>query len=85
MNLDVKDENGKLVIAPSESHHTLMTLIKRSVWDAGGKSGYNTGHPYEDDAGELVVEGDDPAETLKDAVEEARDRLEEFRDEFESA
>lgn len=85
MELDVREENGRLVIAPSERNHTLMTLLKQAVWEADGRAGYNTGHPYEGDAGELVVEGDDSAETLHDAIDTVRDQLDEFRDAFDSA
>lgn len=84
MELDIREEEGKLVIAADERNHTLMNFLKRAVWDAEGRAGYNTGHPFEGDAGELVVDGDDPEEVLKDAIQEARERLDEFEDAFGS-
>ncbi len=83
MELDVREENGRLIVAPSERNHTLLNFLKREVWNADGKAGYNTGHPFEDDAGELVVEGEDPGEVLMDSVEGARERLDEFESAFE--
>lgn len=85
MDLEVRDEDGNLIISPEERSHTLMTAVKQVVWQVGGRAGYNKGHPYEDEGGELVVESDDPEETVQEAVEEFRDRLDEFRDAFESA
>lgn len=85
MELDVHGEADKTVISPGERNHTLMTLLKQAIWDEGGKAGYNQGHPYEGDAGELVVDASDPQETIKAAVNALRDDLDEFRDAFESA
>lgn len=85
MDIDVREEGGKTIISPAERNHTLMTLLKQAVWDAGGKAGYNQGHPYEGDTGELVVDADDPADMLADAAAAVRDDLEEFRDAFADA
>ncbi|MDY6769659.1 MAG: hypothetical protein SVU88_01665 [Candidatus Nanohaloarchaea archaeon] len=85
MDADVREEGGKTIISPSERNHTLMTLLKRAVWEADGRAGYNRGHPYEGDTGELVVEADDVAGTVADAIDHARSELDEFRDAFESA
>ncbi len=85
MDLDVYEENGKTVISPSERSHTLMTVLKQAIWDAGGKAGYNRGHPYEGDTGELVLESDAPADTLDEAISMVQDELEAFQDTFESA
>ncbi|MCJ7478805.1 MAG: hypothetical protein MUP63_01345 [Candidatus Nanohaloarchaeota archaeon QJJ-7] len=82
MELDVREQDGKLIVAPSERNHTMMTLLKQPVWDAGGKAGYNQGHPYEGSGGELVIEAEDPEEVLEEAVETVRDELEEFKDAF---
>ncbi len=85
MDIDVREEGTKTILSPSERSHTLMGLVKRAVWESGGKAGYNQGHPYEEDTGELVIEGDDAAAMVSDAVEQARAELDAFRDAFENA
>lgn len=85
MEVDVREENGKMILSPSERNHSLMNALKRAVWDAGGKSGYNQGHPYEGESGELVVDSDSPGDTLEDAIDILKDDLAEFRDAFDSA
>lgn len=82
MDVDVREEDEKTVLVPSDRNHTLMTVLKQAVWDSGGKAGYNRGHPYEDDTGELVVEAGDTADAVAEAVEAVQDDLDTVRDAF---
>ena len=84
MDIDIEQHDGKALITSEAQNHTLMTALKQAVWDEGGKSGYNKGHPYAGE-GTLVVEGDDPEATLEAAVERLRNDLDAFLDAFESA
>lgn len=85
MDIDVREEEDKLILSPSERNHSLMMVLKRAVWDAGGKAGYNKGHPYEGESGELVVDASSPEDTLDDAIGILQDDLDEFRNAFESS
>lgn len=84
MELDVEAADGHLLVKSPDRDHTLLNLLKQAVWDAGGQAGYDKGHPYTGEA-TLVVRGDDPEQTLDDAIDEVTDQLETFRSAFESA
>ncbi len=84
MELTVEERDDRVLVHSPDRQHTLLTLLKQAVWDVGGQAGYDKGHEYAGEA-TLVVSGDEPRETLDDAVDAARDELDAFRDAFESA
>jgi len=79
MEFEIDDEDGTTVLQSEEKPHTIMNLIRDTLWDVGAEAGYEKGHPYVGKA-RLAINADDPATAITDAASEAREQLESFRD-----
>ena len=83
MNVTInKNDAGKTVIETEDKQHTLLTLLRKYLWDSGVESGYDEGHPYLGGSN-LVIESKNPEEDIKESFEEIRKDIEEFRDSFQ--
>ncbi len=74
MELDTTEKDGRLLV-DMEQNHALANLLRKAVWENDGEAGYDKGHPLGDES-VLIIETDNPEETLQDAVDTARDWLE---------
>lgn len=72
MELEATEKDGRLLI-DMEQNHTLANLIRKAVFEGtDGEAAYDTGHPLGEESS-LVVESDDPQETLEEAIDQARE------------
>lgn len=81
MEFDIEQEDGKTVVKSEEKHHTVMNLVRNSLWESGTEAGYEKGHPYVGES-RLVISTEEAASAIEDAVDRAREQLDSFRDSF---
>lgn len=89
MELTIKEyKRDSAVRVESEGRdHTIMNLLRKTVWDVGGEAGYEKGHPYIGSS-TLIVKGKsakDARKTLEKAVKQAKDDLDNFENAFTAA
>ncbi len=77
MELDTTEKDGRLLV-DMEQNHALANLLRKAVWENDGEAGYDKGHPLGDES-VLIIETDNPEETLQDAVDTARNWLEDIK------
>lgn len=77
MELDTTEKDGRLLV-DMEQNHALANLLRKAVWENDGEAGYDKGHPLGDES-VLIIETDNPEETLQDAVETARTWLDDIK------
>lgn len=77
MELDTTEKDGRLLV-DMEQNHALANLLRKAVWENEGEAGYDKGHPLGDES-VLIIETDNPEETLQEAVDTARDWLDEIK------
>ncbi|MFO7793569.1 MAG: RpoL/Rpb11 RNA polymerase subunit family protein [Candidatus Nanohaloarchaea archaeon] len=77
MELDTTEKDGRLLV-DMEQNHALANLLRKAVWENDGEAGYDKGHPLGDES-VLIIETDNPEETLQEAVDTARDWLDEIK------
>lgn len=65
-----------------EKNHTVGNLVRKSVWEVGGEAAYDKGHPLDDES-ILIIESDDPEETLRKAVSQAEEWIEDLDGQIE--
>lgn len=80
MELQTTEKEGRLLIN-MEQNHTLANLVRKAVWQTDAEAAYDTGHPLGDESN-LIVESDDPQETLQEAIDVARDWMDEIESEL---
>lgn len=80
MELETVEKDDRLLI-DMQQNHTLGNLIRKAVWESDGEAAYDKGHPLGGES-TLVIEGDDPKATLKDAIETARGWMEDLEDQL---
>ncbi len=80
MELETTEKDGRLLIN-MEQNHTLANLIRKSTWETDGEAAYDTGHPLGEESN-LIVESEDPQETLQESIEVAREWMEELESEI---
>lgn len=76
MELETIEKEDRLLIDVKQNH-TIGNLIRKAVWANDGEAAYDKGHPLGEDS-TLIIEGDDPEETLEEAVETAREWMDEL-------
>lgn len=77
MELDTTEKDGRLLV-DMEQNHALANLLRKAVWENDGEAGYDKGHPLGDES-VLIIETDNPEETLQEAVETARTWLDDIK------
>lgn len=77
MELDTTEKDGRLLV-DMEQNHALANLLRKAVWENDGEAGYDKGHPLGDES-VLIIETDNPEETLQNAADTARDWLEDIK------
>ncbi len=84
MELTVTTENNTLIVESPDRDHTVLNLLRKTLWDSGVQAGYDQGHPYID-ASKLIIKADDAEKALKKAVKTAQNDLKEFKSAFNKA
>jgi len=74
--LQTVEKDDRLII-DMQQNHTLANLIRKAVWENKGEAAYDKGHPLGDES-QLIIEGDDREQILKDAVETAREWMDDL-------
>lgn len=74
---DFKEKDDRLLV-DMKQNHALANLMRKAVWENGGEAGYDKGHPLGDES-VLVIEDEEPRETLKEAAETARQWLDSIK------
>lgn len=80
MELETFEKDNRLIV-DMKQNHTLANLVRKAIWETGGESGYDKGHPLGEESS-LVVQSDDPEQTIKDGVEKAREWLDDLEDQL---
>lgn len=80
MELETIEKDDRLMIDVKQNH-TVGNLIRKAVWENGEEAAYDKGHPLGDES-TLIIEGEDPEETLEDAIETAREWMEEAEEQL---
>ncbi len=78
-----EEEGGKKILKTEKKHHTIMSLLRKYMWDSGIDTGYDEGHPYLGGSN-LVIETDDLEENLKESISDIKEDLDNFKEEFDS-
>ena len=76
MELETTEKEDRLLV-DMEQNHALANLLRKAVWENGGEAGYDKGHPLGDES-VLIIDTDNPEETLQEAVETAEGWLEDI-------
>jgi DNA-directed RNA polymerase subunit L len=76
MELETTEKDDRLLV-DMEQNHAVANLIRKAVWENGGEAGYDKGHPLGDES-VLIIDTDNPEETLEDAVDTAEEWLEDI-------
>ncbi|MCJ7450619.1 MAG: hypothetical protein MUP58_02660 [Candidatus Nanohaloarchaeota archaeon QJJ-9] len=81
MNLKAEEEGNATVLKTEEDKHTVMNLVEDYLWKVGADAGYDKGHPYVGES-KLIINHENPAEAIGNAVEKAKEDLEELKDQI---
>ncbi len=82
MELNIEEkESGKKILKTEQKQHTIMSLLRRYLWDSGTNTGYDEGHPYIGGS-KLIVESEDVKKDVKKACDAIREDLKDFKAEF---
>ncbi len=82
MELNIEEKkSGKKILKTEQKQHTIMSLMRRYLWDAGIDAGYDEGHPYIGGSN-LIVESKDIKKDVKEACKTIKKDLKEFKAEF---
>lgn len=76
MELETFEKENRLIV-DMKQNHTLANLVRKAIWETGGESGYDKGHPLGDESS-LVIQSDDPEQTIKNGVEQAKEWLDDL-------
>ncbi|MDY6770536.1 MAG: hypothetical protein SV186_01105 [Candidatus Nanohaloarchaea archaeon] len=79
MELQSDTEDGRTILQSEDKQHTVMNLVRSTLWDAGAAAGYDKGHPYVGSS-KLVFDTNSPADDVAEAVEKAKEDLNDFRE-----
>ena len=71
MELEAIEKEDRLIV-DFQKNHTVANLVRKAIWHNGEEAGYDKGHPLGEESN-LVIESDNPRETLKDGIETAKD------------
>ena len=71
MELETIEKEDRLIV-DMQQNHTLANLIRKAIWENDEEAGYDKGHPLGDESN-LIIKGDNPEQTLDEAVETARE------------
>lgn len=80
MELQTTEKDGRLLVDMNQNH-TLANLVRKAVWETEGEAAYDTGHPLGEESS-LIVESEDPKQTLQEAIDVARNWMEEAESEL---
>lgn len=78
MELETVEKDDRLIV-DMKQNHTLANLIRKAIWANDGEAGYDKGHPLGDESN-LIINDDDPEETLENAIEKAREWMEDLEE-----
>jgi DNA-directed RNA polymerase subunit L len=78
MELEAIEKDDRLVL-DMQQNHSIGNLIRKALWEAGAEAAYDKGHPLGGES-KLIVEGDNPQESLEEAIEAAREWMDELED-----
>ncbi|MFB6199413.1 MAG: RpoL/Rpb11 RNA polymerase subunit family protein [Candidatus Nanohaloarchaea archaeon] len=70
MQIETFEKEDRLIV-DMKQNHTLGNLLRKAVWKEEGEAAYDTGHPLGDESN-LIVEDDNPVDTLKEAADQAK-------------